>query len=198
MINSFSGEKFEINYYFLSLKEKTLENSVTQLMYKFHISASSSWENIITVSTCPCFKTPQSHLPKLFLLKLKFNIFRRPFIPSDVARQYPFVKLYLTLIIRLKCAPDVILLNLNFPDDLKIAKVVALYAADNIYEMIEFLIDNIFMQSGGLHLRQLTGIPLLADLFLYSYESKFLDIMIRSGHRRPARSFNLCYRYTDD
>ena len=30
--------------------------------------------------------------------------------------------------------------------------------------------------------------------FLYP----FLENMIRSGHRRPARSFNICYRYTDD
>ena len=40
--------------------------------------------------------------------------------------------------------------------------------------------------------------PLLADLFLYFYENEFLDNMIRSGHRRLARSFNLCYRYIDD
>ena len=40
--------------------------------------------------------------------------------------------------------------------------------------------------------------PLLADLYLYSYENEFLDNMIRSGHRRLARSFNLCYRYIDD
>ena len=39
--------------------------------------------------------------------------------------------------------------------------------------------------------------PLLADLFIYSYESEFLDNMI-SGYRKLARSFNLCYRYTDD
>ena len=39
--------------------------------------------------------------------------------------------------------------------------------------------------------------PLLADLFLYSYESKFLDSLVKSGHRRRARSFNLCYRYID-
>ena len=41
-------------------------------------------------------------------------------------------------------------------------------------------------------------VPLLADLFLYSYENEFLDNVIRSGHRRLARSFNLCYRYIDD
>ena len=71
--------------------------------------------------------------------------------------------------------------------------------------MIEFLIDNIFVQFGGRLFHQVIGIlmgtncaPLLADLFLYSYENEFLDNMIRSGHRRLARSFNLCYRYIED
>ena len=39
---------------------------------------------------------------------------------------------------------------------------------------------------------------MLADLFLYLYENEFLDNVIRSGHMRLARSFNLCYRYIDD
>ena len=79
-----------------------------------------------------------------------------------------------------------------------------MYTAGNICKMIEFLIDNIFVQFGGCLFRQVIGIPmgtncapLLADHFLHSYESEFLDNMIRSGHRRLARSFNLCYRYTD-
>ena len=38
----------------------------------------------------------------------------------------------------------------------------------------------------------------IADLFLYSYENKSVDNTIRSGHRRLARSFNLCYRCIDD
>ena len=38
----------------------------------------------------------------------------------------------------------------------------------------------------------------LADLFLYSYENEFLGTMIRNGHRRLARSFNLYYRCIDD
>ena len=52
--------------------------------------------------------------------------------------------------------------------------------ADNICKMIEFLIDNIFWQFGGCLLRQVIGIPmgvncapLLADLFLCSYENDF-------------------------
>ena len=64
---------------------------------------------------------------------------------------------------------------------------------------------NIFVQFGGCLFHQAIGIPmgtncapLLADLCLYSYENEILDNMIRSGHRRLARSFNLCYRYTDD
>ena len=77
-----------------------------------------------------------------------------------------------------------------------------MYTADNICKMIEFLIDNIFVQFGGRLFRQVIGIPvgtnytpLLADLFLYSYENEFLDNMIKSGHSwRLARSFNLCYR----
>ena len=39
--------------------------------------------------------------------------------------------------------------------------------------------------------------PLLADLFLYSCESEFLDNMIKGGRRKLARSFNLCYQLDD-
>ena len=62
-----------------------------------------------------------------------------------------------------------------------------MYTADNICKMIEFLIDNIFVQSGRCLFRQVIGIPMgtnrapsLADLFLYSYENEFLNNMIRT------------------
>ena len=71
--------------------------------------------------------------------------------------------------------------------------------------MVEFLIDNVFVKFGECLFRQVIGTPmgtncapLLAGLFLYSYESEFLDNMIRSGDRKLARSFNLCYRYIGD
>ena len=90
----------------------------------------------------------------------------------------------------------------NFTHDINGSNM---YTVDNISKMIEFLIDNIFVQFGGRLFRQVIGIsmgtncaPLLADLFLYSYENEFLDNMIKSGHRRLARSSNLCYRYIDD
>ena len=57
-----------------------------------------------------------------------------------------------------------------------------MYTADNICKTIEFLIDNIFVQFGGCLFHQVIGIPmgtkcapLLADLFLYSYENEFSD-----------------------
>ena len=57
-----------------------------------------------------------------------------------------------------------------------------------ICRMVEFLIDNIFVKFGGCLFRQVIGIPvgtncapLLADLFLYSYENEFLDNMIRGS-----------------
>ena len=40
--------------------------------------------------------------------------------------------------------------------------------------------------------------PLLADLFLYSYENEFLDKLIKDGKGKLARKFNLSYHYIDD
>ena len=75
----------------------------------------------------------------------------------------------------------------------------------DICKMIEFLVDNIYVRFGGQLFRQMVGIPmgtnsapLLADLFLYSYENDFLDKLIKEGKRKLARKFNLSYRYIDD
>ena len=40
--------------------------------------------------------------------------------------------------------------------------------------------------------------PLLADLFLYSYENEFLDKLIKEGKRKLSRKINLLYCYVDD
>ena len=64
------------------------------------------------------------------------------------------------------------------------------YTANDICKMIEFLVDNIYVRFGGQLFRQMVGIPmgtncapLLADLFLYSYENEFLDKLIKEGKR---------------
>ena len=71
--------------------------------------------------------------------------------------------------------------------------------------MLEFLIDNIFVSFGGILFQQVVGIPmgtncapLLADLFSYSYESEFLQKLIKDKKIHEARAFNFTYRYIDD
>ena len=71
--------------------------------------------------------------------------------------------------------------------------------------MVGFLVDNIYVRFVGQLFRQMVGIPmgtncapLLADLFLYSYENEFSDKLIKEGKRKLARKFNLSYRYIDD
>ena len=62
-----------------------------------------------------------------------------------------------------------------------------------------------YVRFGGQLFRQAVGIPmrpncapLLADLFLYSYENEFLDKPIKEGKRKLARNFSLSYHYIDD
>ena len=63
--------------------------------------------------------------------------------------------------------------------------------------MLEFLIDNIFVFYGGRVFQQTVGIPmgancapLLADLFLYSYEADFTQGLLKENAKKLARSFN--------
>ena len=71
--------------------------------------------------------------------------------------------------------------------------------------MLEFLINNIFVFFGGALFQQVVGIPmdtncapLLADLFLYSYESEFPQNLVKDKKIHEARAFNFTYRYIDD
>ena len=69
--------------------------------------------------------------------------------------------------------------------------------------MLEFLIDNIFVSFGGTLFQQVVGIPmgtncvpLLADLFLYSYE--FLKKLVKDKKIHEVKAFNFTYRYIGD
>ena len=55
----------------------------------------------------------------------------------------------------------------------------------------------LFQQMVGI-LMETNCVPLLADLFLYSYENRFLGKPIKEGKRKLARKFNLSYHYIDD
>ena len=71
--------------------------------------------------------------------------------------------------------------------------------------ILELLIDNIFVSFGGTLFQQVVGIPmgthwasLLVDLFAYSYESEFLQKLVKGKKINEARNFNFTYRYIDD
>ena len=71
--------------------------------------------------------------------------------------------------------------------------------------MLQFLINNIVVSFGGTLFQQVVGIPmgtncapLLADLILYSYESEFLQKLVKDKKIHEARAFNFTYRYIDD
>ena len=89
----------------------------------------------------------------------------------------------------------------------KIQKGKTFYSEEQVISMLEFLIDNIFVSFGGtLTLFQQVVVipmgtncaPLLADLFLYSYESEFLQKLVKDKKIQEARAFNFTYRYIDD
>jgi hypothetical protein len=87
----------------------------------------------------------------------------------------------------------------------KIQKGKICYSEEQVISMLEFLIDNIFVSFGGTLFQQVVGIPmgkncapLLADLFLYSFESEFLQKLVKDKKIREDSAFNFTYRYIDD
>jgi hypothetical protein len=78
-----------------------------------------------------------------------------------------------------------------------------MFSETDIINMLEFLIDNLFVIFGGRFLQQTAGIPqctncapLLAELFLYSYEADFIQGLFKKNEKKLARSFNFSFRYT--
>ena len=66
--------------------------------------------------------------------------------------------------------------------------------------MLEFLVDNISVVFAGKVFQQIIGIPmgtncapLLADIFLYSYEAEFIQSLLSTGRKRLASQFNFTY-----
>ena len=65
------------------------------------------------------------------------------------------------------------------------------YTEDDIINMLEFLVDNIFVVFGGKVFQQIVGIPmgtncapLLADIFLYSYEAECIQSLLPTGKKK--------------
>jgi hypothetical protein len=63
------------------------------------------------------------------------------------------------------------------------------------------MIDNIFVMFGGRVFQQTVGIPmgtncapLLADFFLYSYVTDFIQELLKKNEKKLDRSFNFTFR----
>jgi hypothetical protein len=76
------------------------------------------------------------------------------------------------------------------------------YSEVDIKEMLGFLINNIFVVFGDQIFQQTVGIPmstncapLLAVLFLYSYEAEFIQKLLQEKNKPLAVAFNSTFRY---
>ena len=72
-----------------------------------------------------------------------------------------------------------------------IQNLIIKYKQDEIIQMLEILIDNIFVLLGGRRFQQTIGIqmgtngaPLLADLYLHTYETGFLQGLLKHKDRK--------------
>jgi hypothetical protein len=80
-----------------------------------------------------------------------------------------------------------------------------MFSETDIINMLELLIDNIFVIFGERVFQEKVGIhmgtncaPLLADLFLNSYEADFIQVFLKKNERKLTRSFNFTSRNIDD
>ncbi len=79
------------------------------------------------------------------------------------------------------------------------------FSCQNIFEIIDFLTGNIYVRLGDEIFRQILGIPmgmncapLLANLYLFSYEYDFLMNLMKQKKLHMARKFNFSFQYIDD
>ena len=70
------------------------------------------------------------------------------------------------------------------------------YSDADVIKMLEYLIDNIFVEFSGRIFQQTIGIPmgtnyalLLADLFLYLYEAEFVKSLLQAGKKHLAQLY---------
>ena len=75
----------------------------------------------------------------------------------------------------------------------------------NLWSCLTFLLDNIYIRIGSKLYRQIVGIPmgtncapLVADLFLFSYERNFLLSLSEDYQSGVIEAFNSTFRYLDD
>ena len=81
---------------------------------------------------------------------------------------------------------------------------VNVYNKDQIFAMLDILIDNLFFQMGNRVYKQVIGIPMgvdpapfMANLYLYHDESTFMEQLTKTNYSE-AKKYNKIQRYIDD
>ena len=78
------------------------------------------------------------------------------------------------------------------------------FTKEDIFSMIDLVIDNSFFKFGDKVFRQSIGIPMgidpapqMANLYLYYYEAKFMEMLTKENYS-AAKKFNYTRRFIDD
>jgi TctA family transporter len=129
-------------------------------------------------------------LPILFLYLNTVIVCRRSwYIATHVWKIYDF---------KIEVVPLIIILVLSWPLSSN-SRYKSKYDADEAVSLV-----SLASSSGG-YFQQVVSIPigtncapLLADLFLYSYESEFLQKLVKDKKIHEARAFNLTYSCISD
>ena len=82
------------------------------------------------------------------------------------------------------------------------------FSCDDINKWVKFLVSNTYIVNGGVVRQQILGVPIgtncapsLANLFLYAYESGYIDRLIAQATAQSllkAAMFHITFRYIDD
>jgi hypothetical protein len=66
-----------------------------------------------------------------------------------------------------------------------------------VFDWQQIFVGRVFQQTVGMHMGTNCA-PILADLYLYSYEADFIQGLLKKTEKKLARSFNFTFRYIDD
>jgi hypothetical protein len=76
---------------------------------------------------------------------------------------------------------------------------------ERVLELFKFQIDNVYVKNGEYTFQQTLGVPIgvnnsqdIANLYLYGYESKYIDMLITTNEIEKAKSFHMTFRLIDD
>jgi hypothetical protein len=85
------------------------------------------------------------------------------------------------------------------------SKTLHTFSCYQVIQLLNFLIDNTYVVNGGVLRRQTKGIPMgtncapaIFNLYLYYYESRWIDEMLENDRMDEAKKYHMTFRLIDD